>query len=441
MDLLIVLLLTLIMLIFAVTHGIFVGFPLIITLMMFMFLSVRRGFNLKEVILMSYEGSKKALIVLRIFILIGAITGIWLASGTVPAVVYYGVIYMIPKLFVLFAFLISAGVSFLLGTSFGTVGTVGLALMLMAKSGGVDPAVTAGAIMAGAYFGDRASPMSSSANLVAHLTQTELYDNIKLMFKTAALPLLIAILAYIALSILHPFQNVQSAKISIQILENFNISPLVLIPALSILILAFFKVSVRKSMLVSIFLASFLAYFVQHVNFTAILSSIFLGYHMPHESELSHIMSGGGVISMWKAAVVVTVSSALAGIFEKTKMLQVLESQIDKADSRAKQFTATTVISLLTAAIGCNQSISIILTEQLMKKNYGNSNSAHQALAIDIENTGVVLAALIPWNIAAFVPTTTMGVNSYGYLPYAVYLYLIPLTQGLISKSKKNTLQ
>ena len=137
---------------------------------------------------MSFNGGKRAFVVLEIFLLIGIITGTWIASGTVPAIIYYGIKYMNPNFFILYTFLISCIVSFLLGTSLGTVSTVGVALILMAKGGNINIDIAAGAIIAGAYFGDRCSPMSSSAILVANLTRTNLYTNISNMFKTAVIP-------------------------------------------------------------------------------------------------------------------------------------------------------------------------------------------------------------------------------------------------------------
>lgn len=439
MALIIVMLLTMGMLLFSVIQGIFVGYPLLISLGLFAYLGFLKGFSIKQLYTMALTGAKKALIVLRIFVLIGAITGIWMASGTVPSIVYYGISYMNPNYFILFTFLICAVVSFLLGTSFGTVGTVGVALMLMAKTGHVSLSITAGAIMAGAYFGDRASPMSSSANLVAHLTETELYGNIKDMFKTAALPLIISLAVYGYLSGVSPFDS-GSTSILPELSKYFQISWIPLLPALAVLLLALFRVPVRKSMVVSIGLAVLIAYGVQGNTPLQILHFMTLGFQLDQGGPLEKIIAGGGVISMWKAAVVVTTSSAMAGIFEGTNLLVQLETLILKGKGRLAQFLSTVAVSILTGSIGCNQSIAIILTEQLMRKSYARESIKKNQLAIDIENTGVVFAALIPWNIAAFVPTSTLGVDPYSYLPFAFYLYLIPIFQliSIVVRDKMN---
>lgn len=427
-----VLLITLIMLIFAVVKGIFVGLPLLISLSLFMALAVGKGFKLIEVLNMSLKGAKKALIVLQIFILIGAITGAWMVSGTVPALVYYGASLMNPHWFLLFIFLICSLVSMMLGTAFGTVGTVGLAFMLMAKSGGADLAMTAGAIISGAYFGDRSSPMSSSANLVAHITGTELYSNIKNMMLTALVPFILSIGFFSFLSSKMAFSRFD-LSLNDQIAETFVIQPLVVLPALLILVLALFKVPVKLSMSASIITAALIAWFIQGTPALELFRAIVLGFRLPSSNALAAIIGGGGIISMWKAAVVVTTSSALAGIFEGTQMLSAVETLIQRAKTRFSIFSTTVLVSALNCAIGCNQSIAIILTEQLMRRTYESGNQSKSQLAVDIENTGVVIAALTPWNIAAFVPTSTLGLDPYSYLPYAFYIYSIVLVAILWS--------
>lgn len=428
MALLLTLLLTLAMLLFSISQGIFVGFPLLISTLLFLLIAHRRGFSAKVLWQLSAAGGKKAFIVLRIFVLIGAITGIWMASGTVPSIVYYGILYMDPNLFILYAFLITSMVSFLLGTSFGTIGTVGVALILMAKSGEVNLNLSAGAIMAGAYFGDRCSPMSSSANLVAHLTGTDLYANIKAMFKTAALPLVIAIIGYGLLSFNEPL-GASTKQMSTQIQAVFNTHWIALLPAMSILVLALFKVNVKRSMGISIGIAALLAFFVQGVSPLNILRFTLLGFELDSANPLHDILIGGGVISMWKAIFIVFLSSVLANIFDGTQMLSGLETFLMKANTRLAVFINTILVGIMSSAIGCNQAIAVFLTEQLMRKTYQKNKIPASQLALDIENTGIVIAALIPWNIAAFVPTSTLGVSPAGYIPYAFYLYLIPIFQ------------
>ena len=426
MDIIIGMFVTFSILLLSINKGIFVGIPLLIGLGIFTLISWRRGFSLKDICNMSYNGGKKAFVVLKIFILIGAITAIWMAAGTVPAIVYYGIKLMNPSYFILYAFLISSLVSVLLGTSLGTVSTVGLALIVMAKGGNVDLNLATGAIIAGAYFGDRCSPMSSSANLVANLTDTDIFTNIRNMVSSSVIPFILSIILYTAFSFTQPLSFVESS-IDREILNSFHVDWFVLLPAILIVAFSVFKVNVKSSMLCSILVAVLLSVFIQHQSMKETINYLFFGFYLHPDNPLYSIIKGGGIISMWKAALVVYVSCALAGIFDGTNMLNSVEKVLARARTRAELFAYTIVVSMLTAAFGCNQSMATVLTNQLVTSTYQAKHIDKYTLALDLENTGILLAALIPWNIAAFVPTTTMDVSPIGFIPYAFYLYLLPL--------------
>lgn len=325
MDIIMGMLITFLILIISIYNGVFMGIPLLIGFFIFVFISWRRGFSLRDIFMMSYTGGKKAFVVLEIFILIGAITAIWMAAGTVPGVVYYGIKFMNPHFFILYAFLISSLVSFLLGTSLGTVSTVGLALIVMAKGGNINLNVTAGAIISGAYFGDRCSPMSSSANLVANLTETNLFINIRNMFKTAAIPFILSVILYTIFSLNQPLSFAKSS-IDSELINIFNINWVVLLPAIIIIIFSIFKVNVKISMLFSILIASIISVLLQHHSIIEVLKFLFLGFHLDSSSPLYTIIKGGGILSMWQASLVVYVSCSLAGIFDGTNMLKSVEN-------------------------------------------------------------------------------------------------------------------
>ncbi|RII35797.1 Na+/H+ antiporter NhaC family protein [Clostridium chromiireducens] len=422
--------------------GIFVGYSLSIGLLMFIILACKRKFKLMDVLRMAYNGGKKSFIVLQIFILIGAVTSTWMASGTVPAIVYYGIKLLDPNTFIISVFLICSAVSFLLGTSFGTVGTVGVAFMVMARGGDANLSLVAGAILSGAYFGDRCSPMSSSANLVANITETNLYTNIKNMFRSSSIPLVIAVFIYLIFSFMFPLNVVQS-NISSEIVKTFDISIITLIPALIVLVFCIFRINVKVSIAISIIAASIISMAIQQNSVIDIIRYIIMGYDLKTDSILSEIIKGGGIVSMLKSAYIVFVSSAFTGIFEGTKMLESLDSITNKSDSRAGSFFTTIIVSIITSAFGCTQTLALILTHMLVKKNYEENGINKESLALDIENSAIVIAPLIPWNIALLVPLATLNAGESAIL-YAFYLYLIPLTSVLYFKmrnSKKLAIQ
>lgn len=433
MDIVVGLLVTFCALIFSVFNGIFVGYPLFLGFIIFIYISMRRGFKLKEILKMSFNDGKKAFVVLKILVLIGAIISIWMASGTVPAIIYYGIKYINPNFFILYIFLISCVVSFLIGTSFGTVSTVGVALILMAKGGNININIAAGAIIAGAYFGDRCSPMSSSAALVANLTKTNLFTNISNMFKTSVIPFILSMIIYFLLSLQEPINFLQN-RIDNEIISIFKINWIVLLPAIIILVFSLLKIDVKLSMLLSIAAASIIAVTFQQYKPLEALRFIVLGFELNAPGPLQNILKGGGIISMWQAVFVVYISCSLSGVFNGTNMLKSIEEFFMKAKTRYNLLIYTAIASVVTAAFGCSQTISTILTHNLMSKSYEKNNVSNDHFALDLENTGIVLSALIPWNIAAFVPTMTMGVSSTGFIPYAFYLYLIPILNILYLK-------
>ena len=425
MDLILFLIFSFTLLVISAVQGYFIVYPLLISMFALLFLLLKRGFKLNQLFILAWKGSKKSFSVIYILLLIGAVIAIWMTAGTVPAIVYYGIQIINPSYFILSAFLLSILVSLLIGTSFGTVSTIGIALMIMASGSNVNPHITAGAIIAGAYFGDRISPMSSSANLVAIITRTEIHQNIKNMAITTVLPLIASTVGYLLISVANPVVFEQQ-YITSEINRLFNINPIVILPALAILLLAWLRTEIKISMLVSILIALLISVFIQHYSIFDISRYIILGFELSEKSDLKNIILGGGIISMLKVSLVVIVSTAFAGLFAGTKILQSVQGYLNRAKSRSNLFLSTNIIGIASAAFGCTQTIAILLTEELLKEKYQENQLDNYQLAVDLENSVVILAPLIPWNIAGLIPATILMTDS-GFIPFAFYLYFIPL--------------
>jgi NhaC family Na+:H+ antiporter len=334
--------------------------------------------------------------------------------------------FMSAKYFILSAFLLSCLVSFLLGTSFGTVGTIGVVLIVLAKSGNVDSNVAAGAIIAGAYFGDRCSPMSSSANLIAVLTNTDLYANIKNMMKTSAIPFLLSIVGYIFLSQYNPLVF-HGNQIGNEITTYFDIHLIVLLPAAIVILSAACRMNVKLSMGISILSGIFIGIFYQHITFLQMLNYILTGYHMNGTGVFAGIIQGGGLYSMLKVSLIVFISSAYSGIFAGTGLLSEIELFFERLSQKVGVYLTTIITSISSAAFSCNQTLGIMLTHQFEHKIYEKRQISNSQLAVDMENTVILISALIPWNIAGAVPAATLSANA-GFIPYAFYLFLVPFT-------------
>lgn len=177
---------------------------LLFGIVIFLLRGKANGYSWRDMWKAMWDEGSKILSLIVIFLLIGVITGLWRSCGTIAFFIYYGIQLITPKLFILIAFLLTCLLSYALGTSFGVIGIAGIILMAMARSGGVSEVVTAGTVLAGAFFGDRCSPVSSSASLVAALTESSLYDNLKMMRRTGWLPLGVSVAIYGVLSVTHP---------------------------------------------------------------------------------------------------------------------------------------------------------------------------------------------------------------------------------------------
>ncbi|WP_323713119.1 Na+/H+ antiporter NhaC family protein [Gloeocapsopsis dulcis] len=348
-----------------------------------------------------------------------------MAAGTVPALVYYGIQFLNPRYFILSAFILTSMVSVLLGTSFGTVSTIGVALIIMARESNVNSHIVAGAIIAGAYVGDRASPMSSSANLVATITRTKLYVNLKNMAITGWLPLLAASFIYLVLSISNPVSATDNILLN-EIPQFFSINLYVLLPALVILFLSLFQVEVKLTLLLSIVTSLVIGITLQKYSIFQLINYAVFGFELDTTTALTPILKGGGIISMLKVSLVVIISTALAGIIAGTRILEFVEVFLNKAKTRSSLFLGTIIVGIAAAAFGCTQTIAILLTQQLVQESYQNKKLDNYQLAVDLENTVVVLSPLVPWNIAGLVPATIL-MTDLGFIPYAFYLYLLPL--------------
>lgn len=413
-------------LLFSIYVKISILYPLILGLTGFVLLARSRGYSFQSLSFMMLEGIKQSLLVLRIFVLIGIITAAWRACGTIPFIVYYGTSYLNGQFFILSAFILSSMISFLLGTSFGTVGTIGVILMVLAKSGHVDANVTAGAIIAGAYFGDRCSPMSSSANLVAVLTRTRLYLNLENMLKTSMLPFVLTCAGYAFFSLEHPLID-GSNPIVAAIPQSFNLHPMVLVPAILILALAAVRVDVKISMGISSLAGMAIALYLQHIGLAELLGYIATGYQLEQPGPLADILRGGGILSMLQVSLIVLISSAFSGLFAGAGLLRNIEKTYGLISQKAGIYAATVITSFATAAFSCNQTLAVMLTHQLTRGVYEKKRLSRYRLALDLENTVIVISALIPWNIAGAVPAATLSVDS-GFIPYALYLFFVPLT-------------
>ena len=359
------------------------------------------------------------------------ITALWRASGTIAFIVYMGSKLISPSILILLTFLLCSMLSVLIGTSLGTAATMGVICASIGKTMGVNPYYIGGAILSGIYFGDRCSPMSTSALLIAELTKTNLYTNIKLMIKTSVIPFIVTCLFYLLLGFKSTVSNI-SIDVTEIFKQNYNLNIIVIIPAILIVILSILKINVKKTMLVSIVISFIIAMFIQRDSIVALINYCIFGYHHPNE-RLNLMMKGGGILSMVNVSLIVGISSSYSGIFKETKMLVSLKKYLKEFSKKTSSYFVIFLSSIISGAIACNQSLGTILTNELCGELVEK-----QKMAIILENTVILLVGLIPWNIAMGVPLKTIGIGVMSGI-YAFYLYFLPLWNlflGVIEERK-----
>lgn len=431
MDLLIAFILFLITMISAIILDGSMIIALLVGLIAFAGVGLHRKFTFRALAGMGLSGAKESLLVIEVMCVIGFVTASWRASGTITVFVYYGMKLILPPLFLVIAFLLSCLLSYALGTSFGVAGTVGVIFMTLARSGGVDPILTAGVLMSGIYFGDRGSPVSSSANMVAGITETKIYDNVKIMMKTAMVPLLLTLAVYVVFSVKNPISHVDTQLM--QTFENeFNLSLWAFAPAAFMLVLPLLKVSVLKSMGASILSGILVAWLVQGMPLLEVLKICVLGYRASG-SGLGALLNGGGLVSMLEICVILLISSSYSGIFNGTGMLDSLQEKLSSACTRFGRFTVMAVLSLASACIFCNQTIATLVCKDLLNKPYEEGGASGTELAVDMENSVILIACMVPWCIGCSVPLSFFDVSA-ACLPYAIYMYAVPVSWFFLKK-------
>ena len=404
-------------------RGYALSWALAFALALFFAVGLRRGYKTGALAKMAWSKMPKTMIVLRIIFLIGILTGVWRSCGTIAFFIYYGVRAIPPSLFVLLSFLLTALLSYALGTSFGVTSTAGVVLIALARSGGVNPAVAAGAILSGVYFGDRGAPTSSCASLVAALTETELYRNVRRMHRTALLPYAICLVFFAFLSLRNPLSGADETLLT-ALSDSFDLTLWTVAPAIIMLILPLLRVPIWIAMTVSGAAAFAISVLSQGMGAVDTLRVCVLGFES--EGVLASVLSGGGLISMLTVFLMLPLASMTGGILDGTGALDGVQAKLGAVSDKLGLLPTTALLSILCSMVLCNQTIVVIMLQQLLGKVYERAGASREEFAMDIANTGVTLAGLVPWCIACAVPLTMLGVGVEA-LPYAALLYTIPV--------------
>jgi len=383
------------------------------------------GFSWNEMERGIVDSIRKALPAILIMLTVGILIGSWMASGTIPMVIYYGLKLISPQAFLVTACLVCSLTALATGTSWGTVGTVGVAFIGIAQGLGVPLGLAAGAIVTGAYFGDKMSPFSDIPNLAAVTAGANLYDHIKHMVWSAGPGWLASLAVYLVVGLRYRAGSVDSAAVSLildTLRKNFRFNILLLLPMLIVLYLAFTKRPTIPGMLLSALAAAVLAAVFQKASLVEIAQSFNTGYpaHTGVEA-VDRLLARGGLMSMMETQLVAFAAFAFGGIMQATGLLAVLLERVMGAARKVGSLVAVTIGScVVTALVTGSSYLSIILPGELLAPAYRARGLAAKNLSRIIDECGGIMVPIIPWSMAGVYIAGALGVPVFAYAPWAI---------------------
>lgn len=405
---------------------------LIIGIVIIMFASKRIGYSYEELIQFMVNGLAKSLPALFIFIMIGAVVGSWIEAGTVPALIYYGLKILSPKVFLPAGLIICSLMSVATGTSWGTVGTVGLALIGIGESLGVPLPLTAGMIVSGACFGDKMSPVSDTTNLAAMSSEADLYDHIRTMMLTTVPTYVICLVAFSIMGLKYGGNSMDVSQIqTIQSLlsTEFNINIFILLPMVVTLSMSLMKVPALVAMTAGVFTASLVSVIGQGSSLSEILSAINYGYSTETGSVIvDKLLNRGGIQSMAWTFFMSFEIIAIGGILDGAGFLPVIVERLTRVIKRPASLVTTAIGTTFANCMATGDSyMPIILSGKLFSGAFDKAGISRRMLSRCCEEGATLAVPIIPWSVTAGFFAGTMGVSAVEYIPYALLCWINPI--------------
>lgn len=392
-----------------------------------------------------------------ILLLIGAVSGSWMVSGVVPTMIYYGMKVIYPEIFLFASCLISALIAVMTGSSWTTIATVGVALVGIGTAQGYEPGWIAGAIISGAYFGDKVSPLSDTTVLASSSAGTPLFTHIKFMMVTTVPSFIISLVVFLVVSILHTESSAaQAADFSQDLKNTFCISPwLLLVPVLTAVLIVK-KVSAIATLFIAAVIAGAAALIFQPDIITAIASQgsmdpasdmsftdAFKGLSITYygttsvdtgNEALNSLVSTRGMTGMLNTVFLIISASCFGGTLVGSGMLQSLtDALVGFVKRRVTMVAATVGTGIFANMITGDQYLSILLTSSLYKKLYHERGYESKLLSRSVEDSATVVSVLIPWNSCGMTQATVLKVSTLTYLPYCLFNIISPLMSIFIA--------
>lgn len=426
----IILTFTLISIISCIILNAFLFYGFMASIIFSIYLCRKSGFSIIELFNMIKRGLYECKSLFILMALIGAMIPIWMSSGVVPTMLYYGLKYMKGTNFLFSAFILTSVVSIFMGTAFGTISSVGIALLALSKIFGIPNYILLGAIVSGAFIADKSSPISNLFNLTLETVKIEYKEAITSMLKTLLPTCFISASVYYFIgkkySVVIENSNINNFMYAIN--SNFTVSPLILLLPLSIIIMLFLGIKMLKSVFLALIAGIVVSIVFQREGFNHIINAILNGYNInTNFVQLNTVLVSGGMISMISVLLIIAGAVSLSSIFQETGLIiPVIKRITSKIKSSEELILKTGLISGALTIIS-DQSVGIILPGKFLINKYKELKVKNCILARTMADTGTIIAPLIPWNVNSLFIFITTGISTISYAPYAVLCYVSPI--------------
>ena len=428
--------------------------PLVIGIGVTAFLAWMRGYRWNDIEDGMLHTVRVALQSIAILMMVGMIVGVWIASGTVPMLIYYGLSALSPGIFLAASMLLCSVVSLSLGTSWGTVSTVGLALVGIGIGFDIPVYWTAGAVVSGAFFGDKMSPLSDTTNLAPAVIGVNLFDHIKNMLPTTVPAMLLAFAIYLFMGFessgLQATNFAKVAVISEGIENNFTLSVWLLLPLVLVFGCSFARMPTLPSLFVGVISGAVLAIFAQGASIHDVFRYLQSGYEINTGiSEIDSLLGRGGIQSMTWVITLVMISLGFGGALERTRCLEtIVEAILKNTRSFFRLQSSAITTSVATNLVAGDPYLSISLPGRMFAPEYEKHGYSKLNLSRAVEEGGTLVSPLIPWNAGGSVVISALGlgiadgnIENLLYIPLAFACWISPLISIFYAATNKFTLR
>ena len=380
-----------------------------------------------------------------ILLVIGSLSGAWLLSGIVPAMIYYGLKILNPTIFLFAACIVCCIVSLATGSSWSTIATVGIALLGIGKTLGIHDGVIAGALISGAYFGDKMSPLSDTTNLAPAMAGTDLFTHIRYMVNTTAPTLAITLLIFFVWGFtLDSSGTVNTDDVLKSIDAAFNLSPLLFIVPGLVLFMIVKKVPAVPALLVGailggVFAVIFQPQIIQQISgisdnptksaFVAVMKSMAMSINIKTDNAMiTELLSSGGMAGMLNTIWLILGAMIFGGVMESCGLLmRIVEEIIKYANSTGSLVLSTTVTSIFFNLTAGDQYMAIAIPGRMFADTYKKQGYKPELLSRTLEDAGTVTSVLVPWNTCGATQAKVLGISTWTYAPYCFFCIISPI--------------